>query len=251
MKSKIVCFITVLLIIAFSVKSQQAIPADAEAFYHKAISSINPRHSTWVKQTAQMVNKQNLDEAFVRRLSTGYATQNNLGNMDIEALVVLVMMQVAKDNEQDMKNMMADMKKKNEEKQKLREAQEMMEKSKSEMKRAMLDSFRLLTKPQINTISASQTQIQTARLQTNTSVNQINRPVNAQISQTETQVSAAEIKQVQDSLKLKLDDMNEMSEMTSLRLQMMMDRRSKSMSTLSNIMKKISETQDSIIQNMK
>jgi hypothetical protein len=55
----------------------------------------------------------------------------------------------------------------------------------------------------------------------------------------------------QDSLKQKLDGMNEMSEMTSLRLQMMMDRRSKFMSTLSNIMKKISTTQDTIVQNLK
>jgi len=55
----------------------------------------------------------------------------------------------------------------------------------------------------------------------------------------------------QDELKGKLDSMNEMSEMTSLRLQMMMDRRSKFISTLSNIMKKISTTQDSLVQNIK
>lgn len=54
-----------------------------------------------------------------------------------------------------------------------------------------------------------------------------------------------------EALKKKLDDMNEMSEMTSLRLQMMMDRRSKFISTLSNIMKKISTTQDTIVQNLK
>lgn len=45
--------------------------------------------------------------------------------------------------------------------------------------------------------------------------------------------------------------MNEMSEMTSLRLQMTMDRRSKFISTLSNIMKKISSTQDTIVSNIK
>ncbi len=45
--------------------------------------------------------------------------------------------------------------------------------------------------------------------------------------------------------------MNEMSEMTSLRLQMAMDRRSKLVSTLSNVMKKISETQDTLVQNLK
>ena len=54
-----------------------------------------------------------------------------------------------------------------------------------------------------------------------------------------------------DELKGKLDGMNEMSEMTSLRLQMTMDRRSKFISTLSNIMKKISTTQDTLVQNLK
>jgi hypothetical protein len=56
---------------------------------------------------------------------------------------------------------------------------------------------------------------------------------------------------VPDELKGKLDGMNEMSEMTSLRLQMTMDRRSKFISTLSNIMKKIATTQDSLAQNIK
>ena len=52
-------------------------------------------------------------------------------------------------------------------------------------------------------------------------------------------------------LKKNLNDMNEMSEMTSLRLQMTMDRRSKFIETLSNIMKKISTTQDTVTQNVK
>jgi hypothetical protein len=45
--------------------------------------------------------------------------------------------------------------------------------------------------------------------------------------------------------------MSEMSEMTSLRLQMTMDRRSRFIETLSNIMKKISETNDTQVQNLK
>ena len=49
----------------------------------------------------------------------------------------------------------------------------------------------------------------------------------------------------------KLDSMNDMSEMRSLRLQMTMDRRSKFISTLSNIMKKITNTQDTLVQNIK
>jgi hypothetical protein len=48
-----------------------------------------------------------------------------------------------------------------------------------------------------------------------------------------------------------LDAMSEMGEMESLRLQMAMDRMSKLMSTLSNLLKKSSETGSQITQNLK
>jgi hypothetical protein len=59
------------------------------------------------------------------------------------------------------------------------------------------------------------------------------------------------LKSMLDELKGKLDGMNEMSEMTSLRLQMTMDRRSKFIETLSSIMKKIGTTQETLVQNIK
>ena len=52
-------------------------------------------------------------------------------------------------------------------------------------------------------------------------------------------------------LQSKLDSLSEMSEMTTLRLQMMMDRRSKFLEALSNIMKKISAIQAAVVQNLK
>lgn len=54
-----------------------------------------------------------------------------------------------------------------------------------------------------------------------------------------------------DAVKGQLDSMSEMGEMESLRLQMAMDRMSKMMQTLSNILKKLSETSNSITQNLK
>ena len=48
-----------------------------------------------------------------------------------------------------------------------------------------------------------------------------------------------------------LDSLSEMGELDSLRLQMAMDRLSKMMSTLSNLLKKISDTASSITQNIK
>ena len=49
----------------------------------------------------------------------------------------------------------------------------------------------------------------------------------------------------------KLDTTSDLSELTSLRLQMSMDRMSKLMSTLSNLLKKASETGQGITQNIK
>lgn len=48
-----------------------------------------------------------------------------------------------------------------------------------------------------------------------------------------------------------LDQMSEYSEMDQLRLQMAMDRLSKMISTLSNLLKKLADTQSAIAQNMK
>lgn len=120
----------------------------------------------------------------------------------------------------------------------------------------MLDSFRAIVSPRINTTAVIQNNNiavkQTNRTQTIQPVNKTNTESIKRINTSENiSASATDIKQVKDDLKTKLDSMNEMSEMTSLRLQMMMDRRSKFISTLSNIMKKISQTQDTIVQNLK
>ena len=61
----------------------------------------------------------------------------------------------------------------------------------------------------------------------------------------------AELDSMVEALKTDIDSMSEMGEMESLRLQMAMDRMSKMMSTLSNLLKKISDTQNSITQNLK
>lgn len=65
------------------------------------------------------------------------------------------------------------------------------------------------------------------------------------------QPTNAELDASIDQMQSDLDSLSEMGEMESLRLQMAMDRISKMMTTLSNIMKKASETQSSIIQNVK
>ena len=64
-------------------------------------------------------------------------------------------------------------------------------------------------------------------------------------------ITKKEIDNLVDKMKSDLDSMSEMGEMESLRLQMAMDRLNKMMSTLSNILKKISDTSQQITQNIK
>lgn len=64
-------------------------------------------------------------------------------------------------------------------------------------------------------------------------------------------VTKAKLDSVKDKAKSGLDSMSEMGEMESLRLQMSMDRMSKMMSTLSNVLTKVSNTGAAITANLK
>jgi putative addiction module CopG family antidote len=54
-----------------------------------------------------------------------------------------------------------------------------------------------------------------------------------------------------DELQSKLDGLSDLSDLDAMKLQMLMERRSKFMEMLSNVMKKISETQAALVGNLK
>jgi septal ring factor EnvC (AmiA/AmiB activator) len=82
-------------------------------------------------------------------------------------------------------------------------------------------------------------------------VQEIKVEISDNLKGSEKQVEAIEVFQKVHNLADKLDAINEMSEEASIRLQMKLDRQSKFTSTLSNLMKKISTTQDTLVQNLK
>jgi hypothetical protein len=81
------------------------------------------------------------------------------------------------------------------------------------------------------------------RKQTDQKVAKLLADENSQINKL---LTPAQMKDIRD-----LDSMSEMGETESLRLQMALDRRSKFMETLSNLLKKESDTSSAIIQNIK
>ena len=62
---------------------------------------------------------------------------------------------------------------------------------------------------------------------------------------------ADDVRTAENALTCMLDALSEMCEMDGLRLQKAMDRRAKSIGTLSNILTKIGKTEDGIIKNLK
>lgn len=217
-----------------SATAQEKPSPEAEAFFKKAMSAINPRHVAWVKTTAKTANEKNMTYADVKTEATSWAVLGDLNSVDIEAMCFLVLMQAAKSAQEDLKAIMAGVKAINEQKKEQRELLAKMQRQQS-MTSVQLDSFNFLRR-------------KTIAIQKHQNLDSMKFIRSGVVKK---QLSKTDISAMKEQIKNDIDSMSEMGEMESLRLQMYMDRRSKMMETLSNIMKKISDTQDDIIKNLK
>jgi len=215
-------------------KAQRQPTAEEESLFTKLMSGINPKHVQWVKTTARETNEKKLSPEDIKAKTQAYAVLGSMNGQDIEALAFLVMMQAAKSAQEDLKAIMAKVKALNEQKEKLKSMIAKANQQRS-ISAVQLDSMKLLNN-------------RTLALQQGRNADSIKFVRSAGRNQ---QVSKADIDAMKDKLKSDLDSMSEMGEMESLRLQMAMDRMSKMMSTLSNLLKKISKTADDIVQNLK
>ena len=213
------------LLFSFAAIAQRESTQEEEAFFTKAISQINTKHVRWIKSTATEANQKSLTAEDIQAKARSYGLLGGMNGQDIEAIAFLVLMQASKSAQEDLKAIMAHVKAMNEQKSKIREALAALNEKNRSITRVKLDSFKLLLKPQPNV------------KRTNTI------PPTREISQ-------VEIDDIKTGLMDSRDSLSEMGEEQQLKLQILMDRRSKLMSTLSNLMKKISQTQDSIIANL-
>jgi len=173
---------------------------------------------------------------------------SNMGvDGDIESIAFIVLMQATKDMDNDLKMIMAELKSMTAAKQKLRELiakvnKDVAANAGQKDRRPPLDFQTGMGSQK----AYHQAQMPFANPEWKGGVKYIPTDLfGGEI------VDVSQLVAVQEDLKGKLDGMNELSELTSLRLQMLMDRRSKMISTLSNIMKKMSSTQDAVVQNIK
>jgi len=161
------------------------------------------------------------------------------GGADIEALAFLVLMQATRDAEADLKAIMAQVKAANAAKQKLRDLADKVRRDVAQ--NAGKRDNAPCRPPQCGVGRAALAEVAAPLAAARAPAGFAQREV----------ATLRDLRALHDELKGKLDSLNQTSEMTSLRLQMLMDRRSKFISTLSNIMKKLATTQDAIVQNLK
>lgn len=189
-----------------------------------------------------------------------------ISGMDASEAAFLVLAMAAKDMDDDLRMIMAELKATNAAKQKLRDQikdlnkwiSEEMGKPGNNPKSSDIDNTKVSGKPPATaarTQPAKTRPIRTAPLQKASSpvirIEYVKAPTIPPLPPRNSDVSVSSLKSLLDELKGRLDGLNELSEMTSLRLQMTMDRRSKFISTLSQMMKKMSTTQDILVQNIK
>ncbi len=166
---------------------------------------------------------------------------------DIEALAFRVMMQATQDANQDLKTIMGEIQAMNKAKQQMRE---MIQKIKHDI------SANCRKKGEIDPLDLK-TGMGSERAYHRAMIPCPDPLAKGGVTLVPTNLYPGKVKDVcqlqdiRDDLMSRLDSMGDISEMMTLRLQMAMDRRSKMMSTLSNIMKKISDTAEAITQNLK
>jgi hypothetical protein len=219
------------LIMSTSAKSQLCISPEAENFFEKAMNTIKPAHSNWVISSALKIRVGTYSIENAEQLGNQYRTKvPGLGDFDIDALMSLLLMQVAIDASNDLRSVLDEMKKTNEQKKKIRDAVnrlKQLQKEMKEMQRDEYDSLRGLL------ISSADFRAKNSVL--------LNRG----------KITSTDIDKLLEDLRDKRDSLSEQGEEQSLKMQMYMDRMTKADSAASNLLKKFSETASQIIQNLK
>ena len=184
------------------------------------------------------------------------AVQSEFGHLsstDMEVLMYPIIYDTLQDTEKDMKDLSGESGKLNRAKLKLRrqisETRQQTATSESKPQRNLdIQTVKKPVKPQV-TVYHFKSQPEMKKT-TYLGITYPKTPEVPELPDTD-KLTTAGLKAILDDLEGKLDGINEMSELTALRLQMTMDRRSKFISTLSRMMKKISTTQDTLVQNIK
>lgn len=235
------------------IRLQQAevreLPPEMTRRFSNFHAALQPSARLWVEQQARMQAQKSAPDVpglesairsrFPRLNASG--TPGMLGGPaggDIEAMAFLTLMEATQAMDQDLKTIMAAVNAINHAKDSLRSLQ-------SSVQQEAAGSG---GKPNTPCRSPFCQSLPARLAELSAGTANLPRPVRLQSPPAPTY---ANLQALQNSLRSQLDSMSELGETESLRLQMLMDQRSKFLEALSNIMKKTSDTQSSILANLK
>jgi hypothetical protein len=204
-------------------------------------SRLQPSAIEWVTGQARLEAQRSAPDvaALEGAIRTRFQGAGGGAGSDIDALVLMVLMEATSDQEQDLQATMAQVQAQTAAKQQMRV---LMQELQQQM--ALMGSQGPNTLCHTPICTTLEQQVSAVA----TTARQAGRPLRAALSEPLTYVHLSAF---ESGLGSDLAGMNEMSEMSSTQLQMAMDRRSKFIDTLSNVLKKIGDTDDAVVQNLK
>ncbi len=217
----------------------QPVPADIQRRSQTLHAALKPTAAAWVTQQAKFEEQQstlnlNALEAAIRQRFGA-----SLAGADVDALVFAVLAEAAEDQDTDLQTAMQEMEAQTQAKQSLRGLL-------TAVNAALASSGKNMGNAKCTTAFCQALPVRLAQIADQTA--RISRPVRLQVP---SNLTYGQLGALQSQVSNSLDSINEMSEMSSMRLQMAMDRRSKFVETLSNVLKSVNDTSSAIISNMK
>lgn len=183
-------------------------------------------------------------EAVARRTLT--RSFPGLGGMDIDALVTIVMFEQWKAEEQDLREMLDELHRQNQAKQRLRDLLNQVRDQAGKVNAQMRETY-----DRMRSNGAFHPDVSYARTST---LGLVYPRISAALLAVPTprpDLTAVQLQSTLDKLNKGLDTLGDLTEEMSLKLQILMERRQKTMQTLSNILKKLGATAETIVSNIK
>jgi hypothetical protein len=242
------------------------LPAEPTQDIQKEIKRQNLRITNLLQPTAKQKISRASKEYENRVLSSNWrvdyhdaavdAVRGQFGNLpaqDIDVLIQLVMFELWRSEEEALEELLEEMHRMNQAKKKQREYIDQLKKQKASAQSKMREEYKVVSKqPPVASVQKKPRPVRKSVKMASTRHLRIKYPKTPDITYKNTKdMNLVEMDKYMKEMDHKMDTLGGLSEELSLKLQLLMDRRSKIIQTLSNILKKISQTSDSLISNIK
>ena len=213
-------------------------PVGAEQRKARLMTKASPQARAWILQEAGRVAVQSgiTEQAVIANVRARLSSSAGVPDADIMAIAFVVLMEATNLANRDLESIMAGVKAINDAKERARHAKLAMQKNTASLHGGNPSAFSSAIAPKPKS-TPTPTPTPT--------------PMHGRMLTSAAPIAKARLDNQINMARDDADKLDEMGETASLRLQMAMDHSAKMMSTLSNVLKKMSSTDSSIVANLK